>query len=81
MPERTKRPNSAPILQAGEGEGAPARCALPAGASYHRGRRDPGMAPHHRMGDDVDGSIWVWMIYQLDTRKIFGAIRCCERAH
>ena len=26
-------------------------------------------------------SIWVWMIYQLDTREIFGAIRRCERAH
>ena len=29
----------------------------------------------------MDRSIWVWMIYQLDTREIFGAIRRCERAH
>ena len=29
----------------------------------------------------MDRSIWVWMIYQLDTREIFGAIRRCDRAH
>ena len=29
----------------------------------------------------MDRSIWVWMIYQRDTREIFGAIRRCERAH
>ena len=26
-------------------------------------------------------NIWVWMIYQLNTREIFGAIRRCERAY